>query len=108
MLSKLSPKNWALGFPPPFKLSPAVDYLIENEDDETTATQLHVILAHYQVTSVLLRLHRTDRSLVGSTEDRHTIQNEVAGLARLCIHDNFDNVMWNNDTHSALINACAN
>ena len=94
------------GLPP--RLSPAVQQLIEaamRQDDETTATQLQAILAHYQVYVSLATIVRNRRELGwvyrGSAYCqliRNANKEKRSDFARTYLHDNFDDVIWSDET----------
>ena len=94
------------GLPP--KLSPSVQQLIEDamrEDDETTATQLQAILARYRVYVSLATIVRNRQELgwvYRGSAYCQLIRNANKGkrldFARIYLHDNFDDVIWSDET----------
>ena len=88
------------GLPP--KLSPAVQQLIEaamREDDETTATQLQALLAHYHIYVSLATIVHNRRGLgwiyrgwAYCQPMRNANKEKRLEFARINFHDNFDNV----------------
>jgi transposase len=94
------------GLPP--KLSPAVQQLIETamrEDNETTATQLQELLARRYVYVSLATIVRNRRELGwiyrGSAYCqliRNANKEKRLEFARTYLHDNFDDVIWSDET----------
>lgn len=94
------------GLPP--KITPALQQLIEQtmqEDDETTATQLQAKLASFGVYVSLATIVR-NRVQLGWTYRgsaycqliRHQNKEKRLQWARTYLHDNFDNVIWSDET----------
>ena len=105
-ISKTIARKPGSGLPP--KLSPAVQQVIEDtmrDDDETTATQLQAKLAsidvHISLATIVrnrLDLGWTYRGSAYCQMIRH--QNKLKHLewARTHLHDNFDDVIWSDET----------
>lgn len=92
----------------PFKLSPAIQQIIERtmqEDDETTATQLQSRLAAHHVYVSLATILRSRQQLGwvyrGSAYCqliRTVNKQKRLDWARANIHDDFDNVIWSDES----------
>lgn len=105
-LSKSIARKPGSGLPP--KLSPAIQNLIEltmQTDDETTATQLQAMLASRSVYVSLATIVRNRISLGWTYRGsaycqliRQQNKEKRLNWARTYLHDNFDNVIWTDET----------
>ena len=92
----------------PLKLSPAIQQIIESamqEDDETTATQLQARLATHRIYVSLATILRSRQQLGwvyrGSAYCqliRTVNKQKRLDWAHANIHDNFDNVIWSDES----------
>ena len=92
----------------PLSISPAIQELVDDtmeEDDETTATQLQAKLASYNVyvslSTILrnrLRLGWTYRGSAYCQLIRGPNKKKRVDWAQTNLHDNFDNVIWSDET----------
>lgn len=75
------------------------------QDDETTATQLQALLAHYHIYISLATIVRNRRELGWIYRGlaycqliRNANKEKQLEFARTYLHNNFDNVIWSDET----------